>query len=123
MEGYCYVSRMSRNMSPSRRRRRRQWGLGAMFYLRCYRPHLAFVDLETSPKANETNPPIIHLNDRKNSTPMKKIATPLEVAYQVLVMSSDVLSGHTTGQIVMVAGGMEGQPFMTRCIQSSEESL
>jgi len=41
---------------------------------------------------------------------MKKIATPLEVAYQVLVMSSDVLSSHTTGQIVMVAGGMEGQP-------------
>jgi hypothetical protein len=40
---------------------------------------------------------------------MKKIATPLEVAYQVLVMSSDVLSGHTTGQIVMVAGGMEGR--------------
>jgi hypothetical protein len=52
---------------------------------------------------------------------MKKIATPLEVAYQVLVMSSDVLSGHTTGQIVMVAGGMEGtvQPFL---ISSSRRS-
>lgn len=47
---------------------------------------------------------------------MKKIATPLEVAYQVLVMSSDVLSGHTTGQIVMVAGGMEGRssPILLR---------
>lgn len=46
---------------------------------------------------------------------MKKIATPLEVAYQILVMSSDKLSGHTTGQIVMVAGGMEGESRLPMC--------
>jgi hypothetical protein len=43
------------------------------------------------------------------STPMKRIATPLEVAYQVSLMSSDTLTKYTTGQIVMVVGGMEGQ--------------
>ena len=30
-------------------------------------------------------------------------------AAQVVVLSSDVLSGHVTGQVVTVAGGMEGR--------------
>jgi 3-oxoacyl-[acyl-carrier protein] reductase len=31
------------------------------------------------------------------------------VARQVVVLASDELSGHVTGQVVTVAGGMEGR--------------
>lgn len=41
--------------------------------------------------------------------PLKKVATPLDVARQILVLASPVLSGHVTGQVVMVEGGMEGR--------------
>jgi 3-oxoacyl-[acyl-carrier protein] reductase len=40
---------------------------------------------------------------------LKKIATPEDVAAQVVILASDRLSGHVTGQVVMVAGGMEGR--------------
>ena len=40
---------------------------------------------------------------------LRKIATPEDIARQVVVLSSDELSGHVTGQIVVVAGGMEGR--------------
>jgi 3-oxoacyl-[acyl-carrier protein] reductase len=40
---------------------------------------------------------------------LRKIARPEDVAYQVVVLASDELSGHVTGQIVTVAGGMEGR--------------
>jgi 3-oxoacyl-[acyl-carrier protein] reductase len=38
-----------------------------------------------------------------------KIAEPDDVARQVVVLASDELSGHVTGQVVTVAGGMEGR--------------
>jgi 3-oxoacyl-[acyl-carrier protein] reductase len=41
--------------------------------------------------------------------PLRKVAQPEDVAAQVVVLSSDVLSGHVTGQVVVVAGGMEGR--------------
>jgi 3-oxoacyl-[acyl-carrier protein] reductase len=41
--------------------------------------------------------------------PLRKIAQPEEVAAQVVVLASDELSGHVTGQVVLVAGGMEGR--------------
>jgi 3-oxoacyl-[acyl-carrier protein] reductase len=41
--------------------------------------------------------------------PLRKVARPEDVAAQVVVLSSDVLSGHVTGQVVTVAGGMEGR--------------
>lgn len=41
--------------------------------------------------------------------PLRKIAAPEDVARQVVVLASDELSGHVTGQIVTVAGGMEGR--------------
>jgi 3-oxoacyl-[acyl-carrier protein] reductase len=41
--------------------------------------------------------------------PLRKVATPEDVARQVVVLASDELSGHVTGQIVTVAGGMEGR--------------
>ena len=40
---------------------------------------------------------------------LKKMAEPEDVAAQVVVLASDNLSGHVTGQVVTVAGGMEGR--------------
>lgn len=40
---------------------------------------------------------------------LRKVAQPADVAAQVVVLASDVLSGHVTGQVVTVAGGMEGR--------------
>lgn len=39
----------------------------------------------------------------------KTLATPEDVASQVVVLASDRLSAHQTGQLVTVAGGMEGR--------------
>jgi 3-oxoacyl-[acyl-carrier protein] reductase len=44
---------------------------------------------------------------------LKKVAQPEDVAAQVVVLASDKLSGHVTGQIVTVAGGMEGRLIET----------
>ena len=40
---------------------------------------------------------------------LRKVAQPEDVARQVVVLASDTLSGHVTGQVVTVAGGMEGR--------------
>jgi 3-oxoacyl-[acyl-carrier protein] reductase len=40
---------------------------------------------------------------------LRKIADADDVARQVVVLASDDLSGHVTGQVVTVAGGMEGR--------------
>ncbi|MBN2113039.1 MAG: SDR family oxidoreductase [Acidimicrobiia bacterium] len=40
---------------------------------------------------------------------LKKIARPEDVAPHVVALASDVISGHVTGQVVVVAGGMEGR--------------
>jgi 3-oxoacyl-[acyl-carrier protein] reductase len=40
---------------------------------------------------------------------LRKVARPEDVAAQVVVLASDELSGHVTGQVVSVAGGMEGR--------------
>jgi 3-oxoacyl-[acyl-carrier protein] reductase len=37
------------------------------------------------------------------------VAQPEDVAAQVVVLASPVLSGHVTGQLVAVAGGLEGR--------------
>jgi 3-oxoacyl-[acyl-carrier protein] reductase len=44
---------------------------------------------------------------------LKKVAQPEDVASQVVVLASDRLSGHVTGQVVTVAGGMEGRVIET----------
>jgi 3-oxoacyl-[acyl-carrier protein] reductase len=41
--------------------------------------------------------------------PLRKVAQPEDVARQVVVLASDEMSGHVTGQVVTVAGGMEGR--------------
>jgi 3-oxoacyl-[acyl-carrier protein] reductase len=40
---------------------------------------------------------------------LKKVAQPEDVARVVVALASDRISGHVTGQIVTVAGGMEGR--------------
>jgi 3-oxoacyl-[acyl-carrier protein] reductase len=40
---------------------------------------------------------------------LRKVAQPEDVATAVVYLASDVLSGHVTGQVVTVAGGMEGR--------------
>lgn len=41
--------------------------------------------------------------------PLNKVAEPKDIAYQVAILASSVVSGHVTGQLVVVAGGMEGR--------------
>ncbi|TFY70713.1 hypothetical protein EVG20_g2290 [Dentipellis fragilis] len=43
------------------------------------------------------------------TTPLKKVAEPEDIANQIAVIASSKLSGHVTGQVVMVEGGMEGR--------------
>jgi 3-oxoacyl-[acyl-carrier protein] reductase len=40
---------------------------------------------------------------------LRKVADPEDVAAQVVALASDVISGHVTGEVVTVAGGMEGR--------------
>lgn len=40
---------------------------------------------------------------------LRKVASPDDVARQVVALASDEVSGHVTGQVVVVAGGMEGR--------------
>ena len=50
------------------------------------------------------------LLERATATmPLKKLATPEDVARAVVILSSDEISGHVTGQVIAVAGGMEGR--------------
>jgi len=41
--------------------------------------------------------------------PLKKVATPEDIATQVVFVSSSAVSGHVSGQVIMVEGGMEGR--------------
>ncbi|MGH2695083.1 MAG: SDR family NAD(P)-dependent oxidoreductase [Actinomycetota bacterium] len=41
--------------------------------------------------------------------PLKKLGTAEEVARIVVALASDAISGHVTGEVVTVAGGMEGR--------------
>lgn len=41
--------------------------------------------------------------------PLRKAASPEDIASQVVVLASDEISGHVTGEMVLVAGGMEGR--------------
>ncbi|KIM41997.1 hypothetical protein M413DRAFT_142708 [Hebeloma cylindrosporum] len=43
------------------------------------------------------------------TTPLKKIAEPRDIATQIVLLSSNKVSGHVTGQVLMVEGGMEGR--------------
>jgi 3-oxoacyl-[acyl-carrier protein] reductase len=40
---------------------------------------------------------------------LRKLATAGDVAAQVVLLASDRAAGHVTGEVVTVAGGMEGR--------------
>ena len=42
-------------------------------------------------------------------TPLRKVAVPEDIASQIVILSSSKVSGHVTGQVIMVEGGMEGR--------------
>lgn len=44
-----------------------------------------------------------------STMPLRKIATPQDVAAAIVFLSSDALAGHISGAILPVAGGMEGR--------------
>ena len=48
-------------------------------------------------------------NNIIHRTPLKKVATTGDIAMQILVLASSTVSGHITGQNVIIAGGMEGR--------------
>ena len=50
-----------------------------------------------------------HVRRISRTMALRKVAQPEDVARQVIALASDELSGHVTGQIVTVAGGMEGR--------------
>jgi 3-oxoacyl-[acyl-carrier protein] reductase len=50
-----------------------------------------------------------HVDRVTKTMALRKVATPEDVARQVVALSSDEVSGHVTGQVVVVAGGMEGR--------------
>src|SRR5215831_15176592 len=59
-----------------------------------------------------------HLDDDRvahitRTMALKKVATAEEVAAQVVALTSPVISGHVTGQVITVAGGMEGRVIQT----------
>ncbi|KAF9235902.1 NAD(P)-binding protein [Melanogaster broomeanus] len=58
-------------------------------------------------EASLSNPDVLYA--ALATTPLKKIAMPLDIATQIVVLSSSTVSGHVTGQVLMVEGGMEGQ--------------
>ncbi|MFX1603502.1 MAG: SDR family NAD(P)-dependent oxidoreductase, partial [Promethearchaeota archaeon] len=46
--------------------------------------------------------------------PMRKVASPEDIANTILYLASDRLSGHVSGQTINVAGGMEGRVLFTQ---------
>ncbi|KAI0028948.1 NAD-P-binding protein [Vararia minispora EC-137] len=62
-----------------------------------------------TPMATEalTDPSVVY--QALATTPLKKIAEPSDIAQQIAVLASAKVSGHISGQIVMIAGGMEGR--------------
>jgi NAD(P)-dependent dehydrogenase (short-subunit alcohol dehydrogenase family) len=46
-----------------------------------------------------------------STIPLRKVATPRDIASAVLFLASDELAGHITGGVIAVSGGMEGRLY------------
>ncbi len=53
-----------------------------------------------------------HVAKVTSTMSLKKLGRPEDVAAQVVVLASDRLAGHISGQVVTVAGGMEGRQIL-----------
>ena len=49
------------------------------------------------------------LLDPFDRLPLKKVALTSDVASQIAILSSQTVSGHVTGEVLMITGGLEGQ--------------
>jgi 3-oxoacyl-[acyl-carrier protein] reductase len=49
------------------------------------------------------------LDSATRAMALRKAAEPEDIACQGVVLASNEISGHVTGQVVVVAGGMEGR--------------
>lgn len=64
--------------------------------------------VDTAMSASHTGDPA--LVERATATmPLRKIASPADVAAAIVFLSSDALAGHVSGAILPIAGGMEGR--------------
>jgi 3-oxoacyl-[acyl-carrier protein] reductase len=50
---------------------------------------------------------------------LRKVAQPEDIAAQVVALSSDVLSGHISGELVTVAGGWKAASSTTTRLPTS----
>lgn len=62
-----------------------------------------------TPARAEAGIPPEHFERATATMALKKLGRPEDVAAQIVVLASETLSGHVTGQVVTVAGGMEGR--------------
>ena len=62
-----------------------------------------------TPMAEETLKDTAFVERALATTPLQKVGTPADIARQIAVIASPVLSGHVNGQNIMVDGGMEGR--------------
>jgi 3-oxoacyl-[acyl-carrier protein] reductase len=62
-----------------------------------------------SPMTRSTLEDPVVLERATRTMALRKAATPEDVARQIVVLASDELSGHVTGEVILVAGGMEGR--------------
>lgn len=46
-----------------------------------------------------------------STIPLRKVATPRDIAAAVLYLASDELAGHVSGQVLSVSGGMDGRLY------------
>jgi hypothetical protein len=51
------------------------------------------------------------------------VGLPADIAAQIVVLSSPVLSGHISGQVVMIEGGMEGEFTCILELQSDTQTM
>ncbi len=50
-----------------------------------------------------------HVDKVVSTMALKKLASPEDVANSIVMLASNSLSGHITGQVIEIAGGMEGR--------------
>ncbi|TFK57917.1 hypothetical protein BDN72DRAFT_966458 [Pluteus cervinus] len=49
------------------------------------------------------------------SIPLREVGLPYDIATQIAILSSSSVSGHVSGHVIMVKGGMEGPHFPVAC--------
>ena len=62
-----------------------------------------------TPQREATGVDVDHLRTATATMALKKLGTPDDVAAAVVILASPTMSGHITGEVITVAGGMEGR--------------